>query len=187
MSVASETSARRARMHAVSWGIWAERAVVRALEIDPDHCIQAGLLYGQPVSQVAFVIARAVGYLVGTQRAPDLPEEIRAWIDRVASCDGSAIGTRLGGLSPAEWAERAAVMALEIDAGVKIAGGPLHGEHLWEVAITIARAVGGLAGTRRTLALPVEVIEWLHGAPLQGAQQQGRTSEGAVPAKEDAR
>lgn len=165
MKEAAEPKMLQPRMKAVSWGIWAERAVVRALEIAPDNHIQAGLLFGQPTSHVALTIARAVGYLAGTQRAPDLPPPIRAWLDQVGMNDSSTNGARLGGLSWSEWAERAAVVALEIDPELKVEGPTLQGQDVWEVAITIARAVACLAGARRAWGLPVEIGDWLQGAP----------------------
>lgn len=182
MSTTLDAKIARTRMHAVSWGLWAERAVVRALEIDPNSHIRDGLLIGQPTSEVAFVIARAVGYLAGTQRAPDLPLELRGWIDGVGMCDGHTAGMRLGSLSWEEWGDRAAGAALELDGDARIASSPLRGEHLWQVAIAIARSVACLAGTRRIWALPAELIEWLQAPPRLGAVRPQ-----AVSAKEEAR
>lgn len=182
MSAVSEAKMYRTRVHAISCGIWAERAVVRALEIDPDSRIQSGLLFGQPTAQIALTIARAVGYLAGTQRAPELAPEIRAWIDQVAKSDGTLPGGRLGNLSWPEWAERASIMALEIGAEVKVESIPLRGQRLWEIAITIARAVACIVGRRRECALPAELIPWLQGAPPLGP-----TGEDVMQSKEESR
>lgn len=161
MSGTSESKSPRIGATPVSWGIWAERSVVRALELDPESYIVEGLLCGQPVSQVALAIARAVGYLSGTQRAPDLCAPIRAWIDRVAMVFGDPKDSRLGGLSWGEWAERASVVALEIDPEQRVDSMLLHGQFVWELAILIARTIACLAGVRRMSILPEEVRDWL--------------------------
>lgn len=165
MDGASQTATTIARLNVPYWGIWAERAVVRAMEIDPDQIVVAGLLHGQPTWQVTLTIARAVGYLAGTQRAPELDPAVRAWIDHVGLATGTTAGPRLGAFSWGEWADRAAIIALEVDGRIKMTSALLRGEGMWEVAMTIARSVGCLAGTRRILALPPEVLEWLHVGP----------------------
>lgn len=161
---------RAARTGALSWGIWAERAVVRALDLDPNETIQAGLLHGQRTAPVTLVIARVVGYLAGTQQAPDLPPSLRAWLETIGMTSeiGAQAGVkadRLGGLSWAHWAERAAILALEIDPHATVESSPLRGAPLWEVAVTIGRAVGYLAGSKRFWTLPPEVVRWLHRVP----------------------
>src|SRR5690348_12091857 len=108
------TKAEKQRLGGLSWGMWAERAVVRALEIDPKTMVDGALLNAESASQVALLIARAIGYLTGTQRSPELPEGVRVWLDSVSMRDAAAKGTRLGGLFWGEWAERASLIAMEL-------------------------------------------------------------------------
>ncbi|MEZ4308135.1 MAG: hypothetical protein R3F14_08830 [Polyangiaceae bacterium] len=166
----------------MSWAVWAERALVRALEIEPREVIQGGLLTGESTSQVTLTIARAVGYIAGAHRAPDLAPELRAWIDRVTPGLEGPAKNRLGGLSWAEWAERAAVIALEIESDLKLEGSMLAGQYAWEVAIVIARAIGCLAGVRREWGVPVEVRAWLQGGPRLAV-----SAERSVQSKEETR
>ncbi|MEZ4301925.1 MAG: hypothetical protein R3B70_43735 [Polyangiaceae bacterium] len=167
------STARQAKMSTagapLSWAVWAERALVRAMEIEPDDVIHGGLLTGQPTAQVTLTIARSVGYIVGAHRAPDLAPQLRAWIDHVSPGAMLKTGNRLGGLSWAEWAERAAVIALEIEPDVKMVGPLLEGQYVWEVAMVIARTIGFLAGVRREWGVPAEVRAWLQGAPRLAA------------------
>ncbi len=158
-------TSRRERLDGFSWAMWAERAVVRALDIPPSETIEGALLHGERTSHVALTIARAVGYVAGTQRAPELPEALRAWLDAVAMGDRPHEGARLGGLSWSAWAQRASVLALEIEEGRTVDGVLLRGLPLWKVAVTVARAVAYLSGAERAPELAAGLRLWLQGGP----------------------
>lgn len=177
MTTAVETRVLRPRTGPYSWGLWAERAVIRALDIDPDNYVQNGLLCGQSTSQVALVIARAIGYLAGTQRSPELGEHIRNWLDHVGLVEPTQQGSRLGGLAWADWAERASLVAMEIDPGLKMQTPLLYGQYVWEVAIAISRAVAFFAGVRKLNSLPIELHEWLQKAPRLGMRDDHSPEE----------
>ncbi len=168
----------RERLDGFSWSTWAERAVVRALEIPQAETIEGALLHGQSTSIIAFTIARAVGYLAGTQRSPEMPEALRAWLDGVTTDDKPHEGERLGGLSWGAWAQRASGLAMEIGAERVIEGGLLAGQPLWKVAVTIARAIAYLAGVERAPELAAGLHTWLQGSPRL---------PGSVPVEEHAR
>ena len=181
MSEAPTAKVSGSRISVVSWGVWAELATIRALEIDPMSRIHTGLLSGQPTSHVALTIARAVSYLAGTQSAPDLSAGLRAWIDRVGTAHGINKVTRLCGLSWGEWASHAAFLALEIPPEKKLRTPVLHGQPVWEAAITVARAIGCLARVRQTWSLPAEVRAWLEQLPrpMNSGEQVTQSMEDA--------
>lgn len=159
-----QKDAVRKRLDGFSWGLWAERAVVRALDIAPSERVTDALLHGAPLASMALLIARAVGYLAGTQHAPDMPASLRGWLDSVSMGEPPSRGPRLGGLSWDGWARRAAVLAVEIEPDRTLEAGPLAGLPLWKVAITIARSVAFLSGAERAPELASGLRDWLTGA-----------------------
>lgn len=177
MTTTVEMRVTRLRVAPPSWGLWAERAVIRALDIDPDSFIREGLLCGQSTSNVALMIARSIGYLTGTQAAPDVCAPIREWLDRVGMVECAQRGSRLGGLSWAEWAERASLVAMEIDPRIKVQSVLLYGQFVWEAAITISRSVAFLAGARKLSGLPLELHDWLQTSPKLGTADEINANE----------
>lgn len=76
----------------MSWGEWAERASVVALEIDPEQRVDSILLHGQFVWELAILIARAIACLVGVRRMSVLPEEVRDWLQQSIRVSASGRG-----------------------------------------------------------------------------------------------
>ncbi|MBK8254973.1 MAG: hypothetical protein IPK82_20235 [Polyangiaceae bacterium] len=122
--------------------------------------------------------ARSIGYLNGTQDAPELAVSLRTWLLQVGNADPhNGKQNRLGGLSWADWARRAVVMAFEVDEDEVLDGALLTGQPLWIMAITVARSIAYLAGIDRSPELAEGVKAWLDGAVPKRACQVAEGAE----------
>jgi hypothetical protein len=165
MTTAEKSTPRAPRADFNQWGLWAERAVVRALDLDPNGRLQGGLLGGQSSRQIALTIARAIGYLAGTQRAPELPTPILAWLDQVAATKGDPTQGRRGGLSWKDWPKPAAEAAFAMDRTLSLQWSSGLRAPVWQLALLIVSVVADLAGRSMKNLLPDEVASWIERLP----------------------